>query len=162
MYNWTYRSAEREQRRYYLRDVLFLPQIYRLKNVDVVHTVILQSFLKPVTYILELWSKCAVCHRCKKRLPTATHRLIFSIILNCPPLVLIFGTDPGEILFIRWHRTWPSLSTSSKVSPGGNFLPMIDSIHSCASLSCSGLRFDAICEEICKSLNFSHLEDIEK
>jgi len=31
--------------------------------------------------------------------------LMFSIILNCPPVVLIFGMDPGTILFIRWHRT---------------------------------------------------------
>lgn len=86
--------------------------------------------------------------------PATTHKLMFSIILNCPPVLLIFGTDPGESLFITWHRTWPSLSTSSKVSPEGNFLPRIDSIHSCASFSCSGLRFDAICAKWCAILEF--------
>lgn len=39
--NNTYCSAEREQRRYYLRDIFLLPQIHCLENVNVIHPVVL-------------------------------------------------------------------------------------------------------------------------
>lgn len=80
-----------------------------------------------------------------------TYLLMFSIILNCPPDVLIFGTDPGRILLMTWQRTVPSLMTSSYSSPGGNLAPKMASIHSWASLSCCGSRLDASCR---KTLGF--------
>lgn len=72
-----------------------------------------------------------------------TYRLMFSIILNCPPVVLNLGTDPGLITLISWHNTWPSLMYSSNGTFLGNFLPNTASIHSWASFSCWGSRLEA-------------------
>lgn len=55
----TYRSAEGEQRRHHLRDVFLLPQVHRLKDVDVIHPVVLESLLEPTT--------CARCRRASHR-----------------------------------------------------------------------------------------------
>lgn len=74
-----------------------------------------------------------------------TYLVMFSIILNWPPEVLILATEPGFSLLMSWQRTVPSLSTSSKASLGGNLAPRTDSIHSWASFSCSGLRLEASC-----------------
>lgn len=68
---------------------------------------------------------------------------MFSIILNCPPEVLILLILPGANLFINWQKTVPSRTTSSKSSPGGNFAPKIVSIHSWASASCAASRLPA-------------------
>lgn len=72
-----------------------------------------------------------------------THLVMFSIILNCPPVVLILLTEPGFSLLMTWQRTVPSLRTSSKISPGGNLAPRTPSIQDWASCSCSGLRLEA-------------------
>lgn len=74
---------------------------------------------------------------------------MFSINLNCPPDVLILGTDPGASLFMSWQRTVPSRNTSSYSCPAGNLAPRTVWIHSWASLSCSGLRLAAIYNQNC-------------
>uniref|UniRef100_A0A182ING0 Uncharacterized protein n=1 Tax=Anopheles atroparvus TaxID=41427 RepID=A0A182ING0_ANOAO len=71
------------------------------------------------------------------RLIACWNRLMFSIILNWPPDVLILATAPGSSLLISLHRIRPSRSASSYRTPAGNFSPSTSSTQYCASLSFS-------------------------
>lgn len=82
--------------------------------------------------------------------------LMFSISLNWPPVVLIFGTEPGINFCINLHRATPSLRASSKL-PAGNFSPKIASIQASTSASRAGSRLPAIYNLYCWRIDRRYL-----